>query len=72
MSTQISPIAEVNERATQALVMEIGVADTIRFLHQFRSGQGNYTQERKKLLSGLTVTEIISEIKSMRDRASAK
>ena len=63
---QIQPIAEVHHRATKALIRELGVVDTIRFLNQFRTGQGNYTAEREQLLKHLTVKEIAEKIKSQR------
>lgn len=64
MSTQIQSVAQLTERATNALIKEIGVVDTLRFLSQFRTGTGDYTIERRKLFQGMTVKEIISDIKN--------
>ena len=66
MTTQVQPISEITQRGTNALIKEIGVVDTIRFLNQFRAGSGNYTTERDKLFAGLSVKDIIGEIKSQR------
>ncbi len=66
MTTYIQPISNVNERATNALIREIGVVDTIRFLNQFRAGTGNYTAERDQLFKGMSVKNIINEIKMRR------
>lgn len=66
MSVQIQPIAELTQRATEVLVREVGVVDTIRFLNQFRAGSGNYTQEREQLLKGLSVSDIVNEISKFR------
>ena len=33
MNAQIKPIAEINRHAKDALVREVGVTDTIRFLN---------------------------------------
>lgn len=66
MTTHIQPISEVTQRGTNALIKEIGVVDTIRFLNQFRAGAGNYTMERDKLFEGLSVKDIVSEIKAQR------
>ena len=34
------------------LTRELGVAATLRFMMQFSSGEGNYTEERDALLRG--------------------
>jgi len=66
MTTHVNPISEVAQRATNALIREIGVVDTIRFLNQFRTGAGNYTVDRDELFRGVSVKDIIGEIKSQR------
>ena len=63
---QFQPIAEVTQRGTRILIQEIGVVDTLRFLNQFRAGSGNYTADRHELFEGLTVKDIIHEIKAHR------
>jgi hypothetical protein len=69
MSAHLEPIARVTQRATDALVKELGVVDTLRFLGQFRAGSGDYTAEREKLLQGLSVVDIANEIRAQRNRA---
>jgi hypothetical protein len=64
MSAHLQPISEISQKATNALVQELGVVDTIRFLNQFRAGSGNYTRERAELFSGMSVQSILTEIKS--------
>jgi hypothetical protein len=66
--TTLQPIADVTLRATNALIKEIGVVDTIRFLNQFRAGTGNYTIERQRLFEGMPVKDIVSEIKAQRKK----
>lgn len=66
MNARLDPIARVTQRATDALVRELGVVDTIRFLGQFRAGNGDYTTQREKLFEGLSVTEIAIQIRSQR------
>ena len=66
MTTHVQPISEVSQRGTNALIREIGVVDTSRFLNQFRAGSGNYTIDRDKLFEGLSVKDIVSEIKAKR------
>ena len=66
MSTQIEPISELTHRAINALIREFGVVDTIRFLNQFRTGSGNYTAEREQLFQGMSVKDIVNDIKVQR------
>lgn len=66
MTTHVQPISEVTQRGTDALIEEIGVVDTIRFLNQFRAGSGNYTLERDKLFESVSVKDIVGEIKARR------
>lgn len=66
MSARIQPISTVNYRATAALIREIGVVDTIRFLNQFRTGSGDYTAERKELFRDMSVKDVIDDIKAKR------
>ena len=66
MSVHIQPISELTHRATDALIQELGVVDTIRFLNQFRAGSGNYTVEREQLFEGMSVKDIVAEIKARR------
>ena len=66
MTARIQPIADINQRANQALIGELGVVDTIRFLNQFRAGRGDYTIDRTALFEEMTAKDIIAEIKSRR------
>ena len=68
--TTLQPISDVTTRATNALIKEIGVVDTIRFLNQFRAGTGDYTIERQRLFEGMSVKDIVSEIKAQRKKES--
>jgi hypothetical protein len=69
MSAQLQPIAQVTQRATDVLIKELGVVDTIRFLNQFRAGSGNYTAERMGLFQDLSVKDISEQIKAQRKGA---
>jgi hypothetical protein len=44
----------------------MGVVNTIRFINQFHAGYGNYTEERDQLFTGMTVDDIVAEIKQAR------
>ena len=71
MSAHLEPIAQVTQRATDALVRELGVVDAMRFLGQFRPGSGDYTSQRQSLLQGATVQELAVQIKARRGIADA-
>ncbi|GAP62052.1 hypothetical protein ARMA_0475 [Ardenticatena maritima] len=57
------PLIEINQHALRVLYRELGIVDTVRFLKQFTTGFGNYTQERDEIFAGKTLTEIIQENK---------
>ena len=67
MTFRIQPIYQINQRAKEALIRELGVVDANRFLGQFRVGDGNYTVDRKSLFQDKTVREIVEEIKGRRN-----
>ena len=64
MNAHIQPLSEVTQRATSVRIRAIGVVDTIRFLNQFRVGAGNYTAEREHLFKGMSVKDIVEDIKA--------
>jgi hypothetical protein len=70
MNTQIMPINEVNQQATQILLREMGVVNTIRFLNQFRSGLGDYTLEREGLFADTTLESILEDIAATKNLAT--
>jgi len=63
MTVEMKPLAEVTQKAIRVLIQELGPVDTVRFVNQFTVGYGNYTEERKRLFAGMTLDEIVSEIK---------
>jgi hypothetical protein len=62
----MQPMQQLTRRATNALVKEIGVVDAVRFLSQFQIDSGDYTAERKRLFEGMSVRDIVREIKEHR------
>ena len=63
MTGAARPLAETTHRAITVLAKELGVVETVRFLTQFGTGFGDYTRERDDFLRGLTMDEILSEIR---------
>ncbi|WP_417914466.1 hypothetical protein [Candidatus Electronema sp. JM] len=68
MSATIQPLYEITNRAERILVKELRVADTLRYLGQFRSENGDYTVERERLFKGESVKSIIADIKNQRNK----
>lgn len=62
MKTVQKPLSEVNHEAIRLLAEHIGVADTFRFVNQFTTGHGDYTEERHALFDHLTLDEIVAAI----------
>lgn len=44
------------------LYRELGVVDTVRFLNQFTTGFGNYTEERRAAIEHQTLDEVLAEV----------
>jgi hypothetical protein len=63
MMLDTKPLAEITEDALRLLYKELGVVNTMRFINQFTTGYGDYTEERKQLFANMTLEELISEIK---------
>ena len=56
---------QLNHEALHVLYEHLGVTNAIRFINQFSQGQGDYTQERTKLLEGKSRDEIMKGIRAM-------
>jgi len=63
MTVEVKPLAEVTQEAIRVLIQELGPANTVRFVSQFTVGYGNYTEERRQLFAGMTLDDIVSEIR---------
>jgi len=66
MIAQVQPLNEITTKAIQILSKEIGLENTIRFLNQFTTGYGNYTEERKAIYSKMSVAEIVTKIEKQK------
>ena len=71
MSVQTKPLIEITQQAIALLTKEIGIVDTVRFLNQFTTGYGDYTEEREALFADLTLEEILSVLKEKRGQQNA-
>ena len=68
MIAETKPLAEITQDAIHILFREIGVVNTVRFINQYTTGYGNYTEERRELFADQTLDELIDEIKQRRVR----
>ena len=62
MKLKIQPLDQLNDAALNLLMRELGIANTARFLQQFSTGSGNYTEDRKAFYKDRTLDDLIQEI----------
>lgn len=62
MNVQAKPLSEITRRAIDLLSKEMGIVDTVRFLNQFTTGYGDYTEEREVLFKDLALEEILAAV----------
>ena len=55
---------EFQRHALSILQRELGAEGFARFLRLYRSGGGDYTKERDLILSGVTIDDIVEQIRS--------
>ena len=61
---------EINRIGYEALANALGFDGMIRFLRQFETGSGDYTQTRHQLLDNFTVDDIFNQIEQRRSQDS--
>lgn len=72
MITDTLPLAEITKEALQVLYEKIGVVNTIRFVNQFTTGYGDYTEERKILFADMTLDDLLIEMSKARGKPPKK
>lgn len=63
MTIQAKPLSEITQQAIELLSKELGVVATVRFLGQFTTGYGNYTEEREALFEDLTLDQALTAMR---------
>ena len=66
MTIEVKPLVEITHEAVSLLCKHIGIVNTIRFINQFTTGYGNYTEERREIFSGSQIEDIVAEIEKGR------
>jgi hypothetical protein len=56
----------IRKMGIEALTKELGPVGMVYFIQQFDRGEGDYTAEREKLLSGVTMEDALRELENMR------
>lgn len=69
---EVKPLAEITQEAIKVLCLQIGPVNTVRFVNQFTVGYGNYTEEREQTFAGMTLDDIVSEIKREKELAKIR
>ena len=62
-------LKEIREKGLEVLTRELGAAATVRFLRQFESGCGDYTEEREELLKDISIDDITATIARRKNRS---
>ncbi len=66
MNVQQKPLSQITQHAIDLLSKEMGIVNTVRFMTQFTTGCGNYTEEREALFKDLTLDDILATMKQAR------
>ncbi|MCI0525519.1 MAG: hypothetical protein L0Y75_09680 [Acidobacteria bacterium] len=69
MTVGIKPLAEITHEALGILFKSLGIANTMRFISQFTTGYGNYTEERRTIFADMSVDDIVAEIEKDRKQS---
>ncbi|MDR1785465.1 MAG: hypothetical protein LBR23_03245 [Spirochaetaceae bacterium] len=57
----------IREKGMEALTNELGTVGTVYFLRQFTSGKGNWTEDRKTELAGISLEDIEKDVDGLRN-----
>lgn len=64
MMAELQPLTEITQEALRLLYRELGLVNTIRFLNQFTTGFGNYTEERRAWLENETLDAVLADLRA--------
>ena len=67
MTVTTMTLEQIRVIGYRALLRELGPVNLVRFLQQFETGHGDYTQERHEWLDQYTIEEITQGIQRDRD-----
>jgi len=62
MIVETRPLTEITQEALRLLYRDLGIVNTVRFLNQFTTGFGNYTEERLALIEDRTLDDVLADV----------
>lgn len=68
MKAESMSLMEIRIAGMEALLRELGPVGMIRFLQQYETGEGDYTQERHTWLDSLDLQTIAEKIYNQRKK----
>ena len=68
MTIATRPLTQITVEALRLLYAQLGLVDTMRFLNQFTSGFGNYTEERRAMVEAQTLEEVLAELRAYQEK----
>jgi len=68
MKVKNMTLDEIKREGFKALIEKLGVVGALLFIRQFDKGQGDYTEEREKILKDLTLKRIVKEIENLKEK----
>ena len=71
MTIEEKSLTEITHEAFGLLAKHLGVANTVRFINQFSTGHGNYTEERKELFKDLTMEQYEEALQQIKQKYGA-
>ncbi len=63
LTIDLTPL-EIRKVGWYALKSQIGIARSLKFLLEYDKGEGDYTELRKELFKGQTVTDILNDMQT--------
>lgn len=66
MNTLTMSPSGIRKAGLEAVAKKLGPLGMVRFLQQFETGRGDYTQERGQWLKDMNLQQIVSEIRKKR------
>ncbi len=70
MNTRDLTEEQIHDLGIEALLIKLGPAGTIRFLHQYDTGKGNYSVDRHQRLTIPDVETLANQIQQARELES--
>ena len=68
MTIEEKSLSEITHEAFGLLAKHLGVANTVRFINQFSTGYGNYTEERKEIFKDLTLEQYEEALRQIKEK----